>query len=241
MAKWLHGLLTLLLAPLLMYQGKRVRRVTPRLPEAPGERYGEVGTGKPLQLLILGDSAAAGVGIASQRQALSGCLAQALAPHWQVKWQLLAQSSLTTAAITNLLDQIPAQTIDVVLVSCGVNDVTRSTSSTDFAVHLQQLQQRLEQHFKSRLVIYTTLPPMHKFPALPQPLRWFLGAKARRLDQVLQHFVAQQPKARLLALDLPFSRDFMASDGFHPSHKATPLWALAATSIIQHELIPHER
>lgn len=241
MAKLLRGLLTLLLAPLLMYQGKRVRRVTPRLPEAPGERRGEVGTGTPLRLLILGDSAAAGVGIATQQQALSGCLTQALAPQWQVQWQLLAQSSLTTAGITSQLDQLSAQCFDVVLVSCGVNDVTRSTSPADFALHLQQLQQRLERDYSVSLVIYTALPPMHKFPALPQPLRWFLGGKARRLDQELQRFVAQQAKARLLTLELPFSREFMASDGFHPSAKATPLWADAASTIIQAELLNHER
>ncbi len=240
MKRLLQGLLTLLLAPVLMYQGKRVRRLTPRLPEAPGLRHGQAGGGKPLRLLILGDSAAAGVGITSQQQALSGRLAAALAPHAQLHWQLLAQSSLTTAGITALLDYLPAQSLDAVLVSCGVNDVTRSTSSVDFAVHLQQLQQRLLQHYKARVVIYTALPPMHKFPALPQPLRWFLGAKARRLDRVLQAFVQQQPQARLLTLDLPFSREYMASDGFHPSAQATPLWAGAAAVIIQRELLSHD-
>lgn len=239
MARLLQGLLTLLLAPLLMYQGKRVRRVTPRLPEAPGERQGKVGAGQPLRVLILGDSAAAGVGIASQQQALSGCLAAALAPYAEVHWQLLAQSSLTTAGITKLLDGLPEQAFDAVLVSCGVNDVTRSTKPADFAAHLAHLQQRLSSQFNAQLVIYTALPPMHKFPALPQPLRWFLGGKARRLDRVLQHVVAQQPQARLLTLELPFSREFMASDGFHPSAKATPLWAGAAAEIIQRELLTH--
>lgn len=241
MGRMLQGLLTLLLAPLLMYQGKRVRRVTPRLPEAPGERHGIAGAGQPVRVLILGDSAAAGVGIAAQQQALSGCLAAALAPHAEVHWQLLAQSSLTTAGINALLDRLPAQSFDAVLVSCGVNDVTRSTKPADFAVHLGELQQRLVTQFKAHLVIYTALPPMHKFPALPQPLRWFLGGKARRLDQVLQRFVAQQRQARLLTLELPFSRDYMASDGFHPSAKATPLWAGAAAEIIQRELLTHER
>ncbi len=240
MKRLLHGLLTLLLAPLLIYQGKRVRRVTPRLPEAPGERHGCAGSGEPLRILILGDSAAAGVGIASQQQALSGCLAAALAPQAEVHWQLLAQSSLTTAAMTKLLDGLPEQAFDAVLVSCGVNDVTRSTKPADFAGHIQQLQQRLLQHYNPRVVIYTALPPMHKFPALPQPLRWFLGGKARRLDRVLQRVVAQQPHARLLTLELPFSRDYMASDGFHPSAKATPLWAEAAAVIIRREVLTSE-
>jgi lysophospholipase L1-like esterase len=130
---------------------------------------------------------------------------------------------------------LPAQAVDVVLVSCGVNDVTRSTTSNDFAVHLKQLQQRLLTDYQAQMVIYTSLPPMHKFPALPQPLRWFLGHQARRLDCVLRGFVEQTPQARLLTLELPFKADFMASDGFHPSAQATPLWAAAAVKLIANE------
>ena len=76
----MNGLLSwlpiLALAPLLFAQGVYVRRVTPRLPEAPGERSGVSGGGPALKLLILGDSAAAGVGASSQATALAGRLAE---------------------------------------------------------------------------------------------------------------------------------------------------------------------
>ena len=65
------------LAPVIIAQGLYVRRVTPRLPEPEGERSGVNGAGPPLSLLILGDSAAAGVGVATQDQALSGQLVSA--------------------------------------------------------------------------------------------------------------------------------------------------------------------
>ena len=58
-----------LLGPVLLAQGIYTRRMTPRLPEAEGERQGEAGSGDVLRLLIVGDSAAAGVGAATQ-----GCL-----------------------------------------------------------------------------------------------------------------------------------------------------------------------
>jgi hypothetical protein len=29
------------------------------------------------------------------------------------------------------------------------------------------------------------LPPMHRFPALPQPLRWYIGSRARDFDRAL--------------------------------------------------------
>lgn len=53
----LYPLSTLALGPLLLGQGRYVRRVTPRLPEPEGERQGVIGAGPALRLLILGDSA----------------------------------------------------------------------------------------------------------------------------------------------------------------------------------------
>lgn len=66
----------LLLGPLLLWQGRRVRATALRLPEAAGPRTAE---GSALRLLIVGDSSAAGVGAAHQDEALAGRLAQALA------------------------------------------------------------------------------------------------------------------------------------------------------------------
>ena len=74
-----------LAAPLLLVQGKYVRRVTPKLPEAAGAREGErrlrdAGGGPAsLRVLITGDSSAAGVGTQHQDEALPGQLADALA------------------------------------------------------------------------------------------------------------------------------------------------------------------
>ena len=60
--KWRLAAGVFALAPLLVAQALRTRRVTPRLPEAAGERSGTQGEGPRLRLLVLGDSAAAGVG-----------------------------------------------------------------------------------------------------------------------------------------------------------------------------------
>jgi hypothetical protein len=64
-----YHLVTATLGPLLLLQGRHVRRVTPRLAEAVGPRDGTAGNGPPLRLLIVGDSAAAGVGVPVQGRA----------------------------------------------------------------------------------------------------------------------------------------------------------------------------
>ena len=82
LAKWALG-------PLLLVQGRRVRRDTPVLPEAPGPREGEAGEGPPLRLLVLGDSAGAGVGAATQEEALTGRIVAGLRGRFRVRWRLV--------------------------------------------------------------------------------------------------------------------------------------------------------
>ena len=54
--------------PLVLPQGRVVRRTTPRLPEAAGPTTVTAGAGaRPLRLLLLGDSTVAGIGVASRR------------------------------------------------------------------------------------------------------------------------------------------------------------------------------
>ena len=87
---WLK-LSTLALLPVLFVQGTKVRKNTPRLLEASGERQGIVGKGKPLSLLILGDSAAAGVGVENQKDALSGAIISELQDQYSIRWKLHAK------------------------------------------------------------------------------------------------------------------------------------------------------
>ena len=63
----------LVLLPLLIWQGGRLRTTMPRLPEADGPRTGLTsGPAPSLRLVILGDSSAAGVGVGRQDEALAG-------------------------------------------------------------------------------------------------------------------------------------------------------------------------
>lgn len=60
----------LALAPVLLHQGRTVRRTALWLPEPAGPRQGVAGGGEPrLRLLVVGDSSAAGVGLQHQSQA----------------------------------------------------------------------------------------------------------------------------------------------------------------------------
>src|SRR5690606_36438556 len=92
-------LLKLILGPLLLLQGWHTRRVTPRLPEAGGARHGEQAAGPRRRLLLAGDPPAAGVGVPEQSQVLAGQLAERLARHYHLHWQLIARSGVDTVEL----------------------------------------------------------------------------------------------------------------------------------------------
>jgi lysophospholipase L1-like esterase len=230
-----YRLLVLALSPLLLMQGLYVRTVTPRLPEASGARAGEAGAGPVLRVLILGDSAAAGVGTVRQQRALSGQLAKRLVGHYRLSWQLWAENGRTSGQSVTLLEQHPPEAFDTVLLSLGVNDVTGGLSLNKWLHQQRRLVELLVGKFSVRHVIFSPLPPMHHFPALPQPLRWALGMRAKQFNQALGGFIADQPQCSLLAFELPMQVEFIASDGFHPSAMTYALWAEMAAAAIKRQ------
>ncbi|HDR8966200.1 TPA: SGNH/GDSL hydrolase family protein [Burkholderia vietnamiensis] len=206
-----YPLATAALGPLLFLQGRHVRRVTPRLPEAAGPRDGVTGDGPPLRVLVVGDSAAAGVGVASQCDALSG--------------QLLARTGLTTRELVDWLATEPAGRFDVAVTSLGVNDVTGGVPPARWRAQQAELVQLLATRFQVTHVILSAVPPMERFPALPQPLAWYLGRRAKRLNAALAEWAAPRPNCTFLRVALSFERDQMAADGFHPGAAACEAWA----------------
>jgi lysophospholipase L1-like esterase len=224
-----HALATLALGPVLLAQGRRVRRTVPELPEAAGARSGESGSGPRLRLLIAGDSAAAGVGAATQDEALSGQIAVALAPTFRLQWTLLAFSGATTADLLVRLAQEPRRDYDVVLTSMGVNDVTGRRSLATWRRQQRQLVLLLAERFGARQILLSGLPPMHRFPALPQPLRWYVGSRARDFDRALAELADAQPGCEFLSLGYEMmAPQAMAADGFHPGPPVYARWAAEA-------------
>jgi lysophospholipase L1-like esterase len=219
-----HRIATIALGPILLLQGRRVRRTVPLLPEPEGPREGVCGSGAPLRLLVLGDSAAAGVGALNQAGALTGQLADALGGSFQVRWKLIAQTGATTQAALDHLQKIEGQAFDVVVTSLGVNDVTAGCSLDRWRRVQGELVALLRSKFRTQHVLLSGLPPMHKFPALPQPLRWYLGSRARQFDRVLEALANTIPGCEFVKLAYTMDTQFMAVDGFHPGPAIYAMW-----------------
>jgi len=225
--------LKLALSPLLAAQALRTRLRAPALPEAAGPRRGSVGHGRPLRLLIVGDSSGAGVGVRTQDQALAGHLTRALARALplQVQWQLVARSGITTAQALELLQRERPDRADVAVAVLGVNDVIDQVPSQRAVQQRAALADWLLAHAGVRHVVFAPLPPMHQFPLLPQPLRWIVGSDARRHDAALARWAATRRDVSHVPIAMSLGADAMASDGFHPGE---PVYRTCGEALARH-------
>lgn len=221
----LDKLLFIALAPILLCQGRKVRQTTLRLPEAAGARKGRAGQGKPLRLLILGDSSAAGVGASTQEYALAGQLAEQLSQQYQVTWQVCAKSGLTNQQVLRKLDSLDRQEYDCVVLAVGVNDVTAGTKDALWLARLQLLRDKLNAEFNVQHIFISAIPPMQHFSALPRPLSDYLGRRARRLNRLSEQLAQAYNDLSFMPIQLGASPDMLAADGFHPNEQAYSLWA----------------
>jgi lysophospholipase L1-like esterase len=221
LAKWALG-------PLLLVQGRRVRRETPVLPEPAGPREGLAGDGPMLRLLVVGDSAGAGVGAASQEEALTGRIVSGLRGRFRVEFRLVARTGASTASTLRHLERIDAFPVDAAVTSLGVNDVTGDVGVAEFLALQGRLHDLLRAKFGARLVLASGIPPMERFPALPQPLRWYLGARSRELDLALERAMPDGRGAEYLKIEGELDEAHMAADGFHPGPAVYEAWGAAA-------------
>ena len=218
----------LLLAPVALPLALHTRRRALRLPPAGGALSGVAGTalpGEPLRLLVLGESTVVGVGVDQLQFALVGHLAEALAVHCgrPVAWRACGENGITVEqARQRLLPQVLDQPFDLALLVFGVNDTTHLTSLSRWQTALGDMAQALIA--RDAQVAFSSVPPLQHFTALPWLLRRLLGVRAGLLDARLRQ-LAGRLGAGHHAVELDFSADYLARDGYHPSRLGYRVWA----------------
>lgn len=248
----------MLISPIYYYQGKQVRRQTIVLPTPLSERKGVVDFNKidnaasdsSLTVLLVGDSAAAGVGVESQEAALMGQLIKNLSSneiivkrYCHLQWQMAAVSGFTSFDVLRQLYVLASEKIDIIIINVGVNDVVRNTRPRDWQAHIEAIIEIAGRKFTAKYVIFVGLPPMQKMPALPSPLNQLIGKKASLLDKRLYQLILNyqntnnQLDTQIHYLAVSFaeqddSKNLFAKDGFHPSAITYALWGTQLADFI---------
>jgi lysophospholipase L1-like esterase len=218
--------LVYVLAPVLIYQGRVLRRRIPRLPEAADSAGTCAGAGPAVRLAVFGDSTAAGVGAARHADALAGMLGAAVAGQTgrAVSWRAVARSGATSRSARDLVPGLVdgGWRPDVVVVAIGVNDLKNLRRLRDWDRDVPALLAAITERSGHVPVIICGMAPVSRFPALPQPMRAVMALRARAMDHVLRRLAG----ARHVPVDPHIiGSGFFAEDGFHPSSSGYRAWA----------------
>ncbi|WP_121255100.1 SGNH/GDSL hydrolase family protein [Nocardioides ferulae] len=180
--------------------------------------------GDPVELLLLGDSIAAGLGASHRKRTLGGQLARRLARRTRraVRLRTVAQVGAESSMLRSQLAELPAgYRADVAVVVVGGNDVTHRVRPASSAAHLADAVRALRADGAE--VVVGTCPDLGALTAVPQPLRALGGVASRQLaaaqrEAVLAEGAYAVSLAHVVGPFFVAQPDRMfAEDRFHPS------------------------
>jgi lysophospholipase L1-like esterase len=212
--------LAVLLAPIVLVQGNRLRRSIPRMPPA-SPRSGGSRAPDAVRLLVLGDSSAVGTGVEQMQDALAGQLARRMSQ--PVAWRVVGENGLRSDEVrSQQLASALEQPADLIVLLVGWNDALQLRSAGAFGDDLAALLDALRTRNPTARIAAVATPRFGEFAVYPQPLRAALGAQVAGLTRAAARVCA----ARGIPLVPGFDGVNVARDRFHPD--ATGYAELAA-------------
>lgn len=191
-------------------------------PPAPDGRYGFY-DGEPISVVIIGDSSAAGVGVATADETPGALVAAGLAEIAErpVQLTVVARTGARTSDLADLILRAEAARPDLALVMVGANDVTHRVRATMSVRLLDEAVRRLRE--AGAAVVVGTCPDLGTVEPIPHPLRLLARRASRRLAAA-QTVAAVEAGARTVSLGSILGPEFAAAPGhmfspdrFHPS------------------------
>jgi len=180
--------------------------------------------GDPVDLLLLGDSIAAGLGAGHRRDTLGARLAKGVAREAgrPVRLRTAAVVGSESSALAGQLSALPeGYRADVAVIVVGGNDVTHRVPVARAAAQLEEAIDALR--VVGTPVVVGTCPDLGTLRAVPQPLRT-LASRASRQLAAAQARAARRAGARVVGLARAVGPIFAARpdemfsiDRFHPS------------------------
>jgi lysophospholipase L1-like esterase len=217
---------TALSAGLLLRQAADARRIIP-LAEAPPPRgdglYGAKFGGKPITLVVMGDSSAAGYGVHRTRETPGALLATGVSRrlHRPVRLRRVAVVGSMSAGLPYQVDAALEYEPDVAVILIGGNDVTHISARTEAARHLGDAVRRLRA--TGCRVVVGTCPDIGAIQPIKPPLRWLARRWSRELAAA-QTVAVVQAGGRTVSIGNLLGPIFEADparmfspDQFHPS------------------------
>lgn len=180
------------------------------------------GEGPATRLLVLGDSAARGYGMADAAHALPNQVASRLAARTGRPVEVAAQATDGHRTADVLAEQVPVVAEahpDVVVVGVGVNDAIGRTPDTPLAADTVALVRAVRARAPAAGIVLVACPDLSGAPGFGWPLRVVVGWRCRQVARVQQSALAPvcaaDDRVRVVHLPRPDASMF-GVDGFHP-------------------------
>lgn len=231
--KYVFGaILGLPILPVLYYQSMKLKATMPDLPEAKGKDGSiENGKDKHLNIIAIGESTVAGVGVETNEEGFMGTFAQIMAKELEtnVNWKIYAKSGYTASQVRQeIIPQIKCEHTDLVVVGLGGNDSFRLKSPSNWRNNIEQIIAEIRLKFPEVPIAFTNIPPIRDFVAFTPLMKFAFGNMGEMLGDQLSHISKDHPDVfynkEKLTLKILCDRyklendvsDFF-SDGVHPS------------------------
>lgn len=169
---------------LLLGQAEQARRAIPRAESPPprsdrvyGARYG----GRPLTVVMMGDSVAAGYGAAKPRETPGALLATGVSRRLRRPVQLhrVAVVGATSDRLAPQVEEARELGADLAVIVVGGNDITHHTRHTSAVEHLVAAVTQLRE--AGTEVVVGSCPDLGTIRPIRPPLRWLARRWSRQL------------------------------------------------------------
>jgi len=229
------------LLPLVIYQGLRIKSTIPKLPEAKGD-FGVIGNGdtNSLQIIAIGESSIAGVGVEESKDGLIASMAKTIAEQLDIttSWKIYARSGYTVKVVRDKLVSSITESkseADLIVLGIGGNDTFRLNRSRNWRKQVQQLIEDINDKFADTPVVFINMPPIKEMPAFTKPIKYVLNNLMEKfsfeLSNAIQKFDHVYYYSRVLSIDdwkqrlnIYNQRAEFFSDGVHPSTLTYQIW-----------------
>ncbi len=240
--KYILGtIISIPLLPIMYYQGKRIRKTIPSLPEAEGTSgtVKQENEARPLTILAIGESTFAGVGVARHEEGFTGSFAKSIGESYNrsVAWKVYARSGYTAKMVKErLVPKIEEADADLILIGLGGNDAFTLNRPSQWRKDIHVLIEELRNRYPETPIVFTNMPPIKEFPAFTKLIHFVVGNLVEILGKELDELIKNHPKvyynSDVLTIDhwskvlgVPPDKSTFFSDGVHPSKFTYQVWA----------------
>ena len=239
---YIGSVLAIPLLPLMYFQGKCIRASVPKLPEAKGPSGSFIPSeqnSRTLNMITLGESTMAGVGVDTHEEGFTGTLARELSRlnQFKTKWKVYARSGYTVKNTSHkLVPQIKEKNVDLVVIGLGGNDAFSLNTLNKWRKGIKSLIEKVRFKYPNASLVFINMPPIKEFPAFTPAIKFVIGNLVEIFGKALENEVKNHNnvfyfgnvitiKDWVTRLDTSATTQDFFSDGVHPSKLTYQTWA----------------